>query len=178
VYFYSATAQLKMEQAVTKNQRNVYVAIAGTAVILTVVLLTYHLIERNNQVPCPDGVKRVRLDSGAFQTKYSANTLRLEINLKDQKSFATELGAKQLQQMSEAVQLARLNMKALADGFNACAVSPEEFNSSRNRFQRMESIAGEVNALSARPRLTSDDQALLSKLVDEYVALSRGGSHL
>ena len=114
----------------------------------------------------------MRLDTQAFETQYSANTLQLEISMKSKLALTAELGPKQLQKMTEAVQLARLHLQSLADGYNACVVSQSEFNDSRNRFQRMEAIAGEINQITSRRSLTADDQKHIAKLIDDYITLS------
>lgn len=155
-----------------KNQKTVSLAGIGAAVLLVVLILSYSLFQRNNQKNCPDGSTRVRVDSAAFATQYSANTYKLEASLKRGGTLSAQLGAVQLQQMSESIQLARLHMQALAEGYNACAVSADEFNESRNRFQRMEDIARQIDALGGKDELADGDRQALAKLVAEYIHLS------
>lgn len=155
-----------------KNQKTVLMSAIGAVFFLVLIYLAYLIVAQNNTLACPDGTKRVRLNVRAFETQYSVSTLQLGAKLSEDKSFTADLGAKQLQQMSEAVQLARLHMQALADGYNACAISQEQFNKSRDRFQQMEGIAAEINGISGKDKLTTEDQVRLSNLVNEYIQLS------
>jgi hypothetical protein len=158
------------------NQRRVLQRVIPAVVVILVAVFGYWLFQRNNQLPCPDGSKRVRIDSGSFATQYSANTVKLQGELRKSRTLFVELGSAQLLQMSEAVQLARLHLQALAEGYNSCAVGPEEFNESRNRFQRLEDLAGQINSLNAKENLRPGDQARLKQLTTEFIAVANTGA--
>jgi hypothetical protein len=157
---------------VNRNDKTVALALIGAAVLLVVVILAYSLFQRNNQKSCPDGSTRIRINSAGFETQYSTNTYKLEARLKQDETLSAELGAAQLQQMSEGIQLARLHMQALTEGYNACAVGVDEFNESRNRYQRMEDIARQIDTMGGKDGLANGDRQTLARLVAEYIRLS------
>ena len=86
-----------------------------------------------------------------------------------------ELEPKQLMAMSEALQLARLHLQALAESYNSCAISADDFNNSRATFAKMGVHRPPKARLDKKlfgftgPKMTTR----ASQLVDQYLMLAQ-----
>jgi hypothetical protein len=120
------------------NQRTVLIWSISAALLITIAILIFNFLQGHGSVFCPDGTTHPRIDPRDFQTQYSAYTISLEAKLDQHTTLSGQLGEQQLQRMSDAIQAARLHMLAVADGYNACAINPQQFNEARDRYQRME----------------------------------------
>ena len=156
-----------------RNSKTVMLAALGTVILLVLVGCVYAYWRETMVVRCSDGTTHPRMNTRAFETRYTGYTAKIEAQIEQKGSFDASVGSQKLQEMTDAIQQARLHMQALADGYNACAVDVSEFNDAKNRYQRMEDIAREVNELSSHRPLQNADQDRIRKLVDEYIGESR-----
>ena len=156
-----------------RNQKTVLLALLGTIVLLVIGSFAYIILKREGTVHCPDGSTHSRMNAEQFETQYTGYSAKLQAKLNQKNYFAAELGTQKLQEMSEAMQLARLHMQALVAGYDVCAVDVKEFNSARGRYQQMEDIAREMSDISSHASLKSAEETRVKQLVDEYIRISR-----
>jgi len=154
-------------------KQRVWLALIGACTIIVVVaVFAIYSFVSHRPVRCPDGTSRPRIDAASFQTQYSGYSAKLSARFGAGKELAGEITPKQLLAMSEAIQFARLHLQALAEGYNACAVSVAEFNDSRDRFSAMEDIARQMDAIFANGARSPGARAQLSGLVDRFLELA------
>jgi len=153
---------------VNKNAKVVSLA-AIAAIILVIAILVGRdlLLRRQKCFDCGDG-QRCSIDVRDFTTKYSAYSLELEASVADKAKISTKLNPVQLQQLSEAMQSARDFRHYVVAGYNSCAVSKAQYNQFGARFQALDNLAREINALAERSSLSADESAKLAALIGQY----------
>ena len=151
-----------------KNAKVVSLA-AIAAIILVIAILVGRdlLLRRQKCFDCGDG-QRCSIDVRDFTTKYSAYSLELEASVADKAKISTKLNPVQLQQLSEAMQSARDFRHYVVAGYNSCAVSKAQYNQFGARFQALDNLAREINALAERSSLSADESAKLAALIGQY----------
>jgi len=159
-----------------RNQKAVFLGGLLTVILLVLSGYIFVYFRSTSVVHCPDGTTHPKMDAAGFATEYTGYSVAVQAKLNEKGELTAELGIQKLQEMSEAIQQARLHMQSLADGYNACAVDPSEFNDARNRYQRMEDIARQINEISSHTPLKKEDGPLLKQLIDEYIQSSHSGS--
>jgi hypothetical protein len=158
-----------------RNQKTVFLGGLLTVILLALGSYIFFRLKSTDVVHCPDGTTHPKMDAAGFATEYTGYSAKLQAKLNEKGDFSAELGTQKLQEMSEAMQQARLHMQSLAEGYNACAVDPSEFNDARNRYQRMEDIARQINEISSHIPLKTEDEVRLKQLIDEYIRSSHSG---
>jgi len=166
----------KRQTTMDRNQKTVFLTLLGTVVLLVAASFAYFISKREGVVHCPDGSSHGRMNADQFETRYTGYSAKLQAKLSEKNDFAAEFGTQKLQEMSEALQLARLHLQALVAGYDVCAVDEKEFNNARNRYQQMEDIAHEVNDLSSHAPLTIAEETRVKQLIEEYIRLSHSSS--
>jgi hypothetical protein len=154
-----------------KNMRIVFLTLIGTCAGIVIFYFTYRVLMSRQK--CPDGTTRVQIDVASFETQYSGYSMKLEAKLRKDASLTAELDPVKQREISEAMQSARLQLQALAAGYNTCAVTAAQFNQARDRFQRMEGLAQRIEQLSAQRPAGPKTNEMISAYVSEYVRLAR-----
>src|SRR5438132_267337 len=99
-----------------RNQKAVLLSLFGAIVFVAIVGFAYLMWKREGVVHCPDGSSHPRMNADQFETQYTGYSGKLQAKLNEKNDFTAELGTQRLQEMSEAMQLARLHMQALVAG--------------------------------------------------------------
>jgi hypothetical protein len=152
----------------SKNTRIVFLAAIACTALITLVLVWNSRFSPQVQ-DCGDG-PRTTIDTRDFQTRYSAYSVEIEASISDRQKLAGKLEPHQLQQLSEALQMANEFRKWLVAGYNSCAISKGQFAEFGTRFQHLDQLSRQIDNLSNKATLTSDDSRTLSSLVEEYRA--------
>jgi len=148
----------------------------GGAVIVILVAFVFGrdiLLRSSSEIQCDDGLRR-RIDSREFSTQYWAYAVELEGSIADKGKISGKLEPKQLLELSESMQSAKDFQKFVVSGFNACAITKQQYASYGARFQALDGLSRQINMLSAKPSLDPGERTQLRKLVDEYSASTRG----
>ena len=151
------------------------VLIAGAVVIVLAAIFFGRdvLLRLSGEIQCDDGVRR-RIDAREFSTQYWAYAVEFEGSIADKAKLSGKLEPMQLQQLSESMQSAKDFQKFVVNGFNACAITKQQYASYGARFQALDSLLRQITGLSAKASLDAAEQAQLMKIVDEYLATARG----
>ena len=159
-----------------RNQKTVLLALTIATVFVIILALAFTVWKNTQTVHCDDGSSHPKINAEQFATAYSGYSAKLQAKFNEKSEFGGEIGTQKLQEMSESIQQARLNMQALASGYDACTVTTTEFNSSRDRFQRMEELAREINDIGSHVPLTVSEEARVKQLVQEYIRASQSSN--
>jgi hypothetical protein len=153
---------------VNRNAKIVSIAAIVAVILITTILVVRDMWLRHQKCfDCGDG-QRCLIDVRDFTTKYSAYSLELEASVADKAKISTKLNPLQLQQLSEAMQSARDFRQYVVAGYNSCAVSKAQYNQFGARFQALDNLAREINALAGRSSLSPDESARLAALIGQY----------
>ena len=157
----------------TKSQKTVLIVAIVAVVILAAGYGVWDLWIRHPRCfDCGDG-HRCTIDTRQFATQYSAYSLQLEATLNDKQKLSAKLDPVELNKLSEATQNANEFRKYVVNGFNACAISKAQYEQLGSRFQALDSMAREINELTGKPSLTSDEQTKLAELITDYGAAAQ-----
>src|SRR5262249_12722754 len=118
---------------VSRNSKTIWLACIGAVVLLAIIWVGRDLFLKPRDLKCDDGPRKT-IDIRDFITQYSAYSVELEGAVGDKKLTA-KLNPVQLQQLSESLQHANEFRKFLVAGYNACAVSKEQYTEYGATFQ-------------------------------------------
>jgi hypothetical protein len=153
---------------VNRNAKIVSIVAIVAVILITTILVGRDLWLRHQKCfDCGDG-QRCSIDARDFATRYSAYSLELEASVADKAKISTKLNPVQLQQLSEATQSARDFRQYVVAGYNSCAVSKAQYSQFGARFQALDNLAREINALAGRSSLSADESARLAALTGQY----------
>src|SRR5262247_4073316 len=156
----------------SKNSKTIWLVFIGAVVFLVILWVGRGLyLSRSRDIECDDG-RRKTIDIRDFITQYSAYSVELEGAVSDKKLTA-KLNPVQLQQLSESLQHANEFRKFLVAGYNACAVSKEQYTEYGATFQAMDSLSRQINTALSKPELNPQEKTDLANLVKQYINLSQ-----
>jgi hypothetical protein len=156
----------------SRNQKAVWLAGIGAVVLLVIIWRGYDFFRSMpTVVDCGDG-PRTTIDIRDFITQYSAYSVELEAAVHDKK-ISAKLNPIQLQQFSESLQHASEFRKYLVAGYNACAVSKNQYSQYGATFQALDSLSRQINTIVSEPELNGRERAGLANLVKQYINLSQ-----
>jgi hypothetical protein len=150
--------------------------LVGIVAVMVVALAVLYIVydwhkSKQRCFDCSDGT-RCTIDIRQFATEYSAYAIELEASVKDQTKLSAKITPYQLEKLTEATENANELRKYLVSGFNSCAVTKAQYTEVEARFQTMDNLAREINALTGKATLTENDQASLASLIDQYGSLA------
>lgn len=156
----------------TKNSKTVYLALLAAVVVLAAGYFLWDRLHSGGDLDCGDGPRKT-IDTRDFQTRYWAYSVELEASLADQAKVAAKLTPQQMQQLSEAMQSGAEFRKYVVAGYNACAISKQQYQQWGPQFQALDSLARQINSLLAAASLSPAEHARLAQLIGEYGDLLR-----
>lgn len=124
-------------------------------------------LKRQETLDCGDGPRR-RIDIRDFTTQYTAYSVELEASVGDKAKISTKLTPQQLQQLSEALQNAREFRLYVVAGYDSCAIDKTQYGQLGSRFQTIDNLAREIDALTAEPSLAEEEKTKLAALIGQY----------
>ena len=156
-----------------KNLKTVAIVAIAAALVIVVIwvvrdVIVHHQIVRN----CPDG-SHPTIDTREFTTRYWVYSAKLDASVGEKAKISAQLDPKLLVQVSEALQEANELRHYIVVGYNSCAVSQKEFSQIEARFEAMESLAHDIDAILSKPSLTGDEAARFQRLINQYAELAR-----
>jgi hypothetical protein len=155
------------------RQSKLLMAVVIAAVFVILAFLGRDLYLRKSEtIPCEDGSHRT-IDIRSFTNDYWAYSAEFEAALSAKVKFSAKLDPKQLQQLSDATQQAVEFRKFVVAGYNSCAIAKKQYSEFGRRFQVLDSLSKQIAALGDKGTLTSEEKRAFSKLVEEYVSVSR-----
>ena len=141
------------------------------ALVAGLAWLGYDFIQkRSEHFDCGNGDLRRTIDLRDFTTRYWAYSVELEASLAERGKLATKLAPQQLQQLSDAMQQGREFRQFVVAGYNACAVTKTQYADFGVKFQTLDGLARQIDALAGQE---SSDKAQLAELVRQYITLSQ-----
>jgi hypothetical protein len=158
----------------TRNAKTVWVVaiVAAVVVLLTLAWFGRDLIQgRAKTITCSDGPRRT-IDIRDFVTKHSAYSVELEADIANKAKFSGKVSPIQLQQISESVQSANEFRKYVVAGYDSCAITNAQYALYGARFQALDSLSRQINDLTAKSELSSDEEAQISNLIQQYGELA------
>lgn len=159
--------------AMAKNTRAVWlVAIASIAVCVTIWFGSDLHQKFGGMIACPDG-PHGRIDLRDFVTQYSQWSVTFEAEAQGKGKIATALEPRQAQQLSEAVQQANEFRKYVVAGYNACAISQEQYGRFGSALQNLDSLERQIGQLASKTGSTQEDRRQLQQLISEVVGASQ-----
>jgi hypothetical protein len=105
--------------------------------------------------------------------QYSGWSVSFEGEAQGKGKIGVKLEPMQVQQLSEAVQQADEFRKYVVAGYNACAITKDQYARFGARFQALDDLERTIAQVAAKPSLTAADRTQLQKLVTEFVEVSR-----
>jgi hypothetical protein len=155
------------------TKRAMYAGAVGVVLVVLVVVFERDIVlRRPGEISCDDGVRR-RIDEREFSTQYWAYGVKLEGSVGGKAKLSGTLEPKQLQQLSESLQSAKEFQKVLVNGFNACAITKQQYGAYAARFQALDSLSRRLDTLTVKATLDAADQSEIGKVVDEYIELAQ-----
>ena len=155
----------------TKRNRTLAQILIVLAAIAVLIIGRDLYLRRQEVLDCGDGPRR-RIDLRDFSTQYSAYSLELEVILDDKAKISTKLTPEQFQQLSESLQSSREFRLYAVAGYNSCAISKDQYGKFGARYQALDSLAREINALLMKPSPTQEEKNALSTLTSRYGELA------
>jgi hypothetical protein len=153
---------------VNKNAKIVSIAaILGLIVIFAVFVGRDLFLRRQNCFDCGDG-KRCAIDIRDFTSKYSTYSVELEASVADKAKISAKLNPAKIQQLSEATQSVRDFRQYVVAGYNSCAVTKAQYSQFGTRFQALDNLAREINALTGKSSLSAEESARVATLISQY----------
>jgi hypothetical protein len=154
----------------TKNSRVLGLAVIGAIVLLSVIIVGRDLFLRTAKtINCDDGPRKI-IDIRDFTTQYWAYSVEFEAKLSDKASLTSKVDPKQFQQLSESLQQANEFRKYLVAGYNSCAVSKAQYLQFGAKFQTLDSLSRQIDAIVGKPQLSENDKTQLALLIERYIA--------
>ena len=147
-------------------------AIAAVVVCVTVWFGSDLRQKFGGTIACPDG-PHGRIDLRDFVMQYSLWSVTFEAEAQGKGKIATALEPRQAQQLSEAVQQAGEFRKYVVAGYNACAISREQYARFGSALQNLDSLERQIGQLSSKTGETAEDRRQLQQLVAEVVGASQ-----
>lgn len=159
--------------AMTKNARVVLIVAIPAVVFLAAIWFGSDLRQKfGGMIACPDG-PHGRIDLRDFVTQYSLWSVTFEAEAQGKGKIATALEPRQAQQLSEAVQQANEFRKYVVAGYNACAISREQYGHFGSALQNLDSLERQIGQLASKTVATQEDRRQLRQLVAEVVGASQ-----
>lgn len=156
-----------------RRQIAVWVAVIAAAVLVIVGWGIYDWTLRSGRMQdCGDG-PRGRIDLRDFVHQYSAWSISFEAEIQGKGKAGTKLEPSQTQQLSEAVQQASEFRKYVVAGYNACAITKEQYGRFGVLFQDLDAIERRISQFTAKSSLSSAERTELDRLVVEFVGVSK-----
>ena len=157
----------------TKQQRNLWVVVIAAVLVCAAGWLFRDLYLRSGGTfDCGDGPRR-KIDLRDFVNQYSSWSVSFEAEAQGKGKIATKLEPTQTQQMSEALQQADEFRKYVVAGYNACAVTKDQYARFGARFQALDALERGIAQVTAKESLSAADRGQLQRLVTEFTEVSR-----
>ena len=158
----------------TKNQRIVWISGFAAVVVLVAVFVFSDLFQSSSRtIPCDDGPRQT-IDIRDFVIQYSAYSVEFESRIGEKVELSGKLDPVKLQSLTEAAQQSNEFRKYLVAGYNACAISKQQYGEFGRRFQALDGIARQIDTLAGSEALDESGRQKLADLVDRYVELTAG----
>lgn len=125
-------------------------------------------------VHCADGSSHPVADATKFATQYWAYSVKLEGSLSNKAKIASTMEPKVLQQLSEAMQQGNAVREWLIISYNACAITQSNYDQYGWNFQKMDTVARNIQGVLDKGVQTDAERRDLSEMVDTYVHLAGG----
>lgn len=154
----------------TRYHKTVALVGIGAVLVLTLAFIGRDLWLRRGTVNCGDS-RHPRIDIRDFTTRYSAYSIELEASVGDKGKIATKFTPQQLQQLSDTFQSAREFRQYVVAGYDACAITQDQYGQLGAKFQALDGLAREINTYTAKPSLSQKEEADLSSLISRYSEL-------
>ena len=156
-----------------KQQRNVLFAMIGAVLVCAAGWLIRDLYLRSGSTfDCGDG-PRGKIDLRDFVSRYSSWSVSFEAEAQGKGKIGAKLEPTQAQQLSEAVQQAAEFRKYVVAGYNACAITKDQYARFGVRFQTLDALERRIAQVTAKQSLTAADRSQLQQLVAEFTEVSR-----
>ena len=157
----------------TKDEGKVWIYVIAAVVAAFAIFEAVDIWKSKPQhVDCGDG-PRLTIDVRQFSTQYSAYSIELEASIEKRGSLSAKFTPVQLTQLTESMQTGNEFRKAVVNGYNACAITKVQYAQMVPKFQALDGLAREINALIAQSTLTPDEQNNLSGLIGQYGQLTQ-----
>jgi hypothetical protein len=145
----------------------------GGVVLCFVIWVRWDLTQKPGPtITCPDG-SHGRIDLCDFVRQYSQWSVTFEAEAQGKGKIATALEPRAAQQLSEAVQQAVEFRKYVVAGWNACAISRDQYARFGALFQNLDSLERQIGQLTDNTRSSPDDQSSIQQLITEVVDVSK-----
>jgi hypothetical protein len=105
--------------------------------------------------------------------QYSQWSLNFEAEAQGKGKIAAKLEPVHAQQLSDAAQQAAEFRKYVVAGYNACAITKNQYARLGTRFQALGMLERRIAQVTGKSALTSADKNQLQALVAEYVEITR-----
>lgn len=156
----------------TKHERNVWlVGFAVIAVLAGGWFARDSWLRSGREFDCGDGPRR-RIDLRDFTLQYSAYSAQFEGEIQGKGRISAKLEPSQLQQLTEAVQQAAEFRKFVIAGYNACALTRDQYGKFGSLFQDLDALERRIAGFSEKPAIAPEDRKQLEQLITEFTAVS------
>jgi hypothetical protein len=159
----------------TKNERLVWVA-GIPAVLVGLSLISWFKWDIGQKfgptIMCADG-PHGKIDLRNFVTQYSQWSITFEAEAQGKGKIGTKLEPREAQQLSEAIQQANEFRKFVVAGYNACAISNEQYGRFGSALQTLDSLERQIGQLISKTGSTQEDGDQLQKLVAQVIDVSQ-----
>ena len=108
-----------------------------------------------------------------FVNQYSQWSVTFEAEAQGKGKIATKLEPHQAQQLSEAVQQADEFRKYVVAGFNACAITRDQYARFGTLFQNLDSLERQIGQLTATAAATPEAKREVQQLITEVAEVSK-----
>jgi hypothetical protein len=157
-----------------KHTKNVLTIAIVAVVVITIGWFTFDYLRGRSEVRnCGADGNHNTVDMRAFETKYSAYSVELEVSLKESQTVKAKLSPVQLQTLSEALQSGNEFRKALVAGYNACAVTNSQYAEDIRHLQALDTIAREFSLALKSDRSGQEIDALAQEFAEAARRLSK-----
>ena len=153
-----------------KHSRTVWIAVSAIAGVVALGYGVYDYMRANRGIVDCGTYSHPRIDIRDFVQRYSAYALELEGELGGQ-TFSAVFRPTQLQELTAASQQSNEFRKFVVAGYNGCAITPSQYGDLGTRFQALDGVAQQIQALVAEG--AEADTTTLHRLVEEYVTMTR-----
>ncbi len=145
--------------------------LAAMAALVVLALIFADLYRASSKtIECDDG-KRRTIDVRDFVTRNAAYSVELEAAV-GAKRLVGKLEPVALRELSASLQQARQFHQFVVAGYNACAISKQQYAEYGARYQAMDSLARQISAFAGR-ELSAAEAEKLPVLVDELARMAR-----
>ena len=147
------------------------VPLVALLVIIAALILTFIgrdvWLRRSPSLNCGDGPRR-SIDMRDFSTEDFRYTVAIEAEIKGEGKLSAKLTPEEAQKLSEAIQRERDFQRYLVAGYNACAITKQEYAQDGKRFEALNGLAAEIDRLSDKSSLTGPESRELSAAISKY----------